>query len=319
MRVRACSRISLLLAFTAATCFCHAQTYRVGALWPGPERNEAFVQALADAGYREGKNLVIESVHADWKLERFQELAQELVQRKPDLIFAPTRGTALAAQRATRTIPIVFALAPDPVESGLIASLARPGGNVTGTSNIQTGLTAKRLQLLDETVPGLQRIGAIYDSTDAVAKDQLRELQDSAAKSKRELHTIAANRVDEYERAFTGLRKLRVGAVFVTGSIASFRQREAIATLAKDQRLPTMFAAREYVEAGGLISYGPDLTALYWQSAGYVDRILKGARPADLPVQQPTKFEMLVNLKTAKALSLKVPQSILIRADRVIE
>jgi len=313
------SKVLLLIACALAAGLCHAQKYRIGALWPGSERNEAFVQALTEAGYREGANLVIESLYADWQLRRLPALAEELVRRKPDLIFAPTNGAARAALGATRTIPIVFALAPDPVEAGLVASLARPGGNATGTSNIQTGLTAKRLQLLEEAVPGLQRVGAIYDPDDSVSADQMRELQAAARELKLQMHAIQANRLDEYERAFAAFRKLRIGAVFVTGSVASFRQRQAIAELAIHHRLPTMNAAREYVEAGGLVSYGPDLAVLYRQSAGYVDRILKGTRPADLPVQQPDRFETQVNLRTANAIGQQIPRSILLRADRVVE
>lgn len=311
-----------LFPFLSLRAQTPGRTYRIGALWTGSQRDgpsEPFVLQLKALGYETGKNLVIESLYADWKPARYPEMAQEIVRRKPDLIFAPTRGAAEAAKKATRTIPIVFALAPDPVGEGLITSLSRPGGNVTGSSNIQTGLTAKRLQLFLEVKPGLGQIAAIYDPADKVASDQADELQKAANELKIQVRALQANNLDEYQLAFEVVGKLRIQAVFITGSVASFNHRKAIASLAIKHRLPTMNTAREYVQAGGLISYGPELAALYRQAATYVDRILRGAKPADLPVEQPNVFEMLVNRKTARALDLRIPQSVLLRADRVIE
>lgn len=315
-------RIMLALFFASFAAAANSQTYRIGALWAGSQKDglsQAFVQQLEKLGYQEGKNLVIESLYADWNPARFSEMAKEMVRRKPDLIFAPTRGAAEAAKNATHTIPIVFALAPDPVAEGLVASLARPGGNVTGSSNIQTGLTAKRVQLLQEVIPRVNRVGLIYDAADKVARDQADEVRKTAMELKIQLYAYEANKPAEYQRAFDALAKRRAQAVFITGSVTSYNQAKAIAELALKYRLPTMNADRKYVEEGGLLSYGVDILALYRKAATYVDRILKGAKPADLPVEQADRYETLINMKTARALGLDVPRPLLTRIDQVIE
>lgn len=298
------------------------KVHRIGALWPGSHKDgpsQAFVQQLKALGYEEGRNLVIESLYAEWKPARFAEMAREILSRKPDLIFAPTRGAAEAAKKETRTVPIVFALAPDPVGAGLVASLARPGGNVTGTSNIQTDLTAKRIQLLQEAIPRLAKLAVIYDASDKVATDQVSEARDATAKLRVQLYAYEANKPDEYERAFEALAKERVQAVFISGSITSYNLARTIAELAFKYRLPTMNTDRKYVEEGGLMSYGVDISALMRQAATYVGRILQGANPAALPVEQVDRYETVINVKSARVLGLAIPQNVLFRADRVIE
>lgn len=312
--------LSLLLASCAT--FANAQTYRIGVLWAGMPRDgvdQSFVGQLRALGYEEGKNLIIDSLYAEWKPARFPEMAQEIVRRKPDLIFAPTGGAAAAAKNATRTVPIVFAIVPDPVGQGLVASLARPGGNLTGSSNVQTGLTRKRMQLLREALPGLTRTGLIYDPADQVALDQASEARKAAAELNVRLHEHKANRPEDFEKAFDALTRERAQAVFITGSLTSYNQARRIAELALKHQLPTMTADSKYVEEGALMSYGVSIPALYAKAATYVDRILKGTKAAELPVEQADRFEMLINTRTAEALGLSVPQTVILRADRVIQ
>lgn len=308
-----------LASFAAVT---NGQTNRVGVLWAGSPKdglNQSFVTQLRALGYEEGKNLVIESLYADWNAARFPQMAEEIVRRKPDIIFAPTGGGAAAAKNATRAIPIIFAIVPDPVGEGLVASLARPGGNVTGSTNVQTGLTPKRIQLLQEVIPRLVRVAIIYDAADKVATDQANEARKLAAELKLQLYAYEANSLGQFQKTFDRLAQERVQAVLIAGSLASYNLAKPIAELAIKHRLPTMTVDRKYVEDGALISYGVNIPALYAKAATYVDRVLKGAKPADLPVEQADRFEMLINMKTAQALGLNISQSIALRADRIIQ
>jgi putative ABC transport system substrate-binding protein len=308
------------LAFVATAAI--AQTYRIGVLSAGTRDDgisPSFLDQLRKLGYEEGKNLVLETRYADWNPAKFGELAQDLVRLKPHVIFAPTNSGARAARDATRAIPIIFAIVPDPVGEGLVATLARPGSNVTGTSNVQTGLTPKRIQLLQEVIPSLARLAIIYDGGDKVAVDQLNEARKTAAELRLHLSAYDAQKLPALQKAFESASKDRVQAVLIAGSLTTYHMAKPIAELATKHRLPTVSPDRRYVEEGALISYGVDIGALYAKAATYVHRVLNGARPADLPVQEADKFEMLVNMRTANVLGVTIPQSVALRADRTIQ
>ena len=284
---------------------------------------EAFLQGLHDLGYVEGVNLLIEYRDAAGKSDRFPALAAELVALKVDVIVT-SGGTlaALAAKQATTTLPIVFTAAGNPVGEGLVASLARPGGNVTGLSVVSTDTIGKSLELLTQAVPGLSRI-ALLLKPDAVPdranKDRLK-LADVAARALGvRLQVVEAKGPEDFDRAFSDMTKGRASALAVLATPVFDSNRGRLVDLAAKARLPTVYSYRSYVEAGGLMSYGPDLADSFRRAATYVDKILKGAKPADLPVEQPTKFELVINLKTAKALGLTSPPSLLGRADEVIQ
>jgi putative ABC transport system substrate-binding protein len=246
------------------------------------------------------------------------DLAAELVRLKVDLIFAPTPLAALAAQKATSTIPIVTSFGSDPVQLGLVASLGRPGGNITGLTSMSDELSAKQLELLKETVPRVSRVAVLWNRAHAGYTLALRSVQ-GAAQTLRVQLQIRETRPDEFDTAFAAMTKERAGALLVLPGPVFFHHRTRLADLAAKHRLPAMFWSREFVEAGGLMAYGASLADLSRRAATYVDKILKGAKPADLPVEQASKFEFVINLKTAKALGLTIPQSILIRADEVIQ
>jgi putative tryptophan/tyrosine transport system substrate-binding protein len=284
---------------------------------------EAFLQGLRDLGYVEGRNLVVEYRLAEGKVERFPALAAELVALKVDVIVAPGTPQALAAKQATRTVPIVLASgASDPVTSGLVTSLARPGGNVTGLTGLGPELVGKCLEQLTQAFPGVTRIavlwqpGAVGERTE---KDMLKGAEVAGRALGVRLQFVEARGPAEFDRAFSDMTRAHAGALTVLGSAMFFNERRSLVDLAAKHRLPTVFPWRDGVDAGGLMSYGPNGPDLFRRAATYVDKILKGARPADLPVEQPTKFELLVNLKTAKALGLTIPPSVLGRADHVIE
>ncbi len=279
---------------------------------------DAFVQALRDLGYELGQNLLIELRAAEGQPARFPALASELVDLKVDVILAPATPAAQAAKHATTTIPIVFAVAIDPVGDGLIASLARPGGNVTGMTSTALDLAAKRLELLRETLPGVGRIGVLAYPGFGASVRALVAMQEAARRLGVQIQPVEA-REDQFDAAFAELSRNRAGALVVLPHGTYFRERKVLADLAGKNRLPTMYEFRPFVDAGGLMSYGADVFDLYRRAARYIDKILKGAKPADLPVEQPTKFELVVNLKTAKALGLTIPPSLLARADQVIE
>ena len=289
----------------------------------GPDLHEAFRQGLRDLGYVEGRNLVIEYRDAEGKPERLPALAAELVALKVDVIVA-TGGTlaAVAAKQATRTLPIVFTVAADPVTDGLVTSLARPGANVTGLSAFTLELVGKRLEQLTQAVPGLSRVAVLWQpgvAGEPTEKEMLKGADVAGQALGVRLQFVEARGPDDLDRAFSDMIRARAGALTVLGSAMFFNERRHLVDLAAKHRLPTVFPWRQGVDAGGLMSYGPNGPDLYRRAATYVDKILKGARPADLPVEQPTKFELVINLKTAKALGLTIPQSVLGRADHIVE
>ena len=303
-----------------------AKVARIGYLAPNlaasPHQQEAFRQGLRDLGYVEGRNLVIEYRDAGGKPEGLPALAAELAALKVDVIVAPPTVAALAARQATRMIPIVFTNASDPVTSGLVASLARPGGNATGLSILAPELVGKRLEQLKQAVPGFSRVavlwqpGALGERTD---QEMLKGADVAARALGVRLQVVEARGPENFDRAFSDMTKARAGAVTVLSSNMFTNERRRLVDLAAKTRLPAMYSQREFVDAGGLMAYGPDFADLFRRTATYVDKILKGANPGDLPVEQPTKFELIINAKTAKALGLVIPKSLLLRADQVIE
>ena len=281
---------------------------------------EAFERALRDLGWIEGKNLVIEYRWADGDVERLPVLAAELVRDKVDVIVAPAGTAALAAKSATTTIPIVMIFPSDPVGSGLVASLARPGANVTGTSfTAGPEIFAKQLQILKEAVPKVSRLAVLRNPADPGWSVQGREIEHAARSLGVRVQYVDARGDEELDSAFAAMARERADALLVSGSSTFLAHRNRIAELALKARLPTMENFREMVEVGGLMAYAVNMSAFVGRSVVYVDKILKGARPADLPVEQPTKFELVVNLKTAKALGLTLPTSVLQRADELIQ
>jgi putative ABC transport system substrate-binding protein len=288
-----------------------------------PRMREAFLQGLRDLGYVEGRNLVIEWRDAEGKPERLPALAAELVALKVDVIMTTggTRG-ALAAKQATRTVPIVFPVVGDPVAEGLVTSLARPGGNVTGLSAVSPELVGKSLELLKQAVPGVSRVAFLLKPDampDRAKKDRLKAADVAARALGVRLQVVEARGPEDFDRAFSAMTRARADALAVLSTPVFDSERRRLVDLAAKNRLPTVYSYRNYVEAGGLMSYGPDLPDLFRRSATYVDKILKGAKPGDLPVEQPTKFELVINLRAAKALGLTIPQSVLARADQVIQ
>ena len=287
-----------------------------------PHLREAFLQGLRDLGYVEGRNVVIEYRDAEGKVERLPALAAELVALKVDVIVASGTLAALAAKQATRTLPIVFSPAGDPVGSGLVTSLARPGGNVTGLSAFAPELVGKRLELLKQAVPGVSRVAVLWQPGafgERVEMDTLKRVEVAARDLGVPLQFVEARGPADFDRAFSDMTRARAGALTVLASNMFNSERRRLVELAAEKRLPALYSARELVDAGGLMSYGANLADLNRRAATYVDRILKGTKPADLPVEQPTKFELIINLKTAKALGLTIPQSVLGRADEVIQ
>jgi putative tryptophan/tyrosine transport system substrate-binding protein len=283
---------------------------------------DAFVEALRGLGYIEGRNLLIDYRDAKGKPERFPSLAAELLVLKPDVIVT-AGGTlaALAAKRATPTVPIVFAGVGDPVRDGLVKSLARPGTNVTGNSLVLQ-LVGKLLELLQQAAPEVRNV-ALLMKRDAAPDETIKTYIDAAHTGARALglrvEVVWANGPEEFERAFAQIRSARLGAVAVVSTPVFTAARRNLVELAAKNQLPTIFSLADFVEAGGLMSYGPDLRDVFRRTAVYVDKILKGARASDLPVEQPTKFELVINLKTAKALGRTIPPALLARADRIIE
>jgi putative ABC transport system substrate-binding protein len=276
-----------------------------------------FVQRLRELGWIEGRTIAIEYRWADGRFERFAEIAAEFVRLKVDVIL--TSGPAVfAAKQATSVIPIVFATANDPIGSGFVASLARPGGNITGLSLQNTDSASKRLELLREVVVGLRRLAILTNVSYGAAVAELREAHATARASGLEVITLEIQRSEDVAPAFEALND-PIGALYVCSDPLTLTNRIRINTLALSARLPTIYGNREFIEAGGLMSYGPNFLDLYRRSASYVDKILRGTKPADIPVEQPTKFDFIVNLLTAKALRLTIPPTLLARADEVIE
>lgn len=290
----------------------------IGYLSPGPGYPfEAFREGLRELGYVEGRDITIERRSAEGKPERLQDLAADLVQIRVDVIVTATTAATQAAQRATTTIPIVFALADEPVELGLVASIAKPGGNITGLTGLMAEMTPKRMELLTEVSPGVKRVAVLwapYPFSAAV----LRGVESASRTLGLTLHEIEVREAVALDSAFARMTAWRAEAVVVVPHPMFMAQRTRLGALAAKHRLPSIYNVKEFVEAGGLMSYGPDVADMSRRAAGYVDKILRGAKPGELPVEQPTKFELVINLKTAKALGVKVPQSLLLQADKVI-
>jgi putative ABC transport system substrate-binding protein len=276
-------------------------------------------QRLRELGYLEGHNIAFESRFGEGKPDRLPGLAAELVGLKVDVIVTSGTPASLAAKQATRTIPIVMAQLADPVGAGLVASLGRPGGNVTGLTTQDANLSGKRLEMLREVVPKVSRFAVLIDETSPGSMLIARGTQVAAQSLGVQLQSLGVRGPGELDRAFSAMKEARAGALIVESSSLLFTSRTRLADLALKNRLPTVFAQREYAEAGGLMAYSADFSDLFRRTATFVDKILKGAKPADLPVEQPTKFDFVINLKTAKALGLTIPPSLLQRADQVIE
>ncbi len=286
----------------------------------GTRLGELFLRRLSELGYVEGKNITIEYRSADDKLDRLPALVGELVRLNVDALVTSTTPGAIAAKNATKTIPIVFILlAADPVAAGLIDSLARPGGNITGLTNIAAELGGKRLELLKETVPKLTRVALLWDPQNSGSAQAWKESQLPARELGLQLYSMEVSSADKFEGAFNDAIKARSAALAVTPMILATSNRKQVVELAAKTRLPAIYARDEFVESGGLMSYGTDLDEHYRRAATYVDKILKGTKPADLPVEQPTKFEFIINLKAAKQIGLTIPPNVLARADRVIK
>jgi ABC-type uncharacterized transport system substrate-binding protein len=281
---------------------------------------EVFRQALLELGHVEGKTFVLEPRYGEGRFERLSELARELVGLKVGVIVATSDVVIAALKRETQTIPIVMVISTDPVGTGFVASLARPGRNITGLSNISPELSGKRLELLREAVPGLSRVAALWNPDIRGAVLDYKETEGAARLMGLELQSVEVSRAEDLDRAFSAVTNQRVQALVLPGANpVGFMNRGKIATFAQRSRLPVMYPTKEYVDAGGLMSYGPSLPDLFRHAATYVDKILKGAKPADLPVEQPTKFELVINVKAAKAIGLTIPQTLLQRADQIIE
>ena len=299
---------------------------RVGVLFAGSRSDpafqravDAFQQGLVELGYVEGQSIAIEYREAQGKYERLPDLAAELVRLKVDVIVGATVPTIQAARQATKTIPIVMTLIADPVATGLVASVARPAGNITGLSTMAPDLMGKQLELLREVLPKASRVAVLWNPANPSNALQLREAQDAARALGVRLQPLEVRDPTEFEKAFAAMTRERAGALLVLSDSTLLTQRERIADLAAKSRLPAVSGMRAHAEAGGLIAYGANIFDIWRRAATYVDKILKGAKPGDLPVEQPTKFELVINLKTAKALGLTIPQALLLRADQVIE
>ncbi|MCE3250046.1 MAG: transporter substrate-binding protein [Geminicoccaceae bacterium] len=319
----------MLSVVVAAGClvgasFCAAQpaakTHRIGVL--GNENTppwEGLRQGLRELGYVEGRNLAMDWRWSGGNPERLPALAKEVVALGPDVIVASGTQAIRAAKEATSTIPIVMAVSAYPDRLGLVASLARPGGNVTGLTNVAPELYAKKLELLKEIVPNVARVALIWNPESPIERVTLKELQATATTLGIAIHPVEVRRPEDFPAAFAALAPAQVDALLSNGNPVNFRGRALIAEFALRSGLPSVFEERLFVEAGGLVSYAPSYSDLFRRSATYVDRILKGAKPADLPVEQPTQFELVINLKTAQALGLAISPTLRLRADQLLE
>jgi putative tryptophan/tyrosine transport system substrate-binding protein len=299
---------------------------RIGVLMPlaaddplSPARITAFAQALQELGWRDGRNVRIDYRWAAGDAARFHRYAQELLALAPDVILAGAGPSVVALQQTTHTVPIVFVGVADPVGAGFTESLARPGGNTTGFTVFEFGIGGKWLELLKEIAPGVTRVAILRDPSIAAGPAQFAAIQSVARSFAVDLSPVGVRDPDEIERGVSAFARTPNGGLIVTGGPLTAVHRDAIIALAARHRLPSVYPYRYFVTRGALVSYGPDPTDQYRQAAGYIDRILKGEKPADLPVQAPTKYELVINLKTAKALGLEVPPTLLARADEVIE
>jgi len=317
--------LTLILALLAAEARPAGKVARVGVLIPSTPaaiapQIESYKQELRERGYVEGQNIILELRYAEARDERLAELATELVRANVDVIVAVTdRAVQMATQR-TRTIPIVMVVTSDPVGAGFVASLARPGGNVTGLTVLSPELTGKRLGLLKEAVPTISRVAFLWNSSIAGAGLEHKEIQAVTRRLKLDVQFVDIQRQDDIDGALAAVTRGRVDALIMAAlNPVLFANPGKVPRFAIERRMPTMYGSRPHVAAGGLMSYGPDFSDHYRRAAVYVDRILKGAKPADLPVEQPTRFELVINLKTAKALGLTIRQSVLGRADELIQ
>jgi putative ABC transport system substrate-binding protein len=318
--------VTLLAAPLAALAQQQGKVWRVGFFYFGSHqsaletgRYAGFIQGMRERGYIEGKNFVLEARYADGKTERLPALAAELVQSKVDVIV--TTGTPVnhAARKATAAVPIVMTVAIDPVGEGLAASLARPGGNLTGLSNVTVELGGKHVEIMKSLVPALSRVAVLWNSGNPGHTATVKAVESAAQTFAVRVLAFDGRRADDIEKSFPEMTRGNAQAVLVLGDAFFVQHQRQIAGLALKHALPSLSISREFPEVGGLISYGPDIKDNFRRAATYVDKILKGATPADLPVEQPTKFELVINLKTAKALGLTIPPSLLARADQVIE
>jgi len=315
--------LGMLVVVLSAEAQRMGRVYRIGFLGATSPSGyalqvEAFRAGLRELGYVQGKNIVIEFRWAEGRYARLPELAAELVRLKPDVLVTHAIAGTRAAKRATATIPIVMGVAGDAVATGLVEGLARPGGNVTGSSFFFPELNAKRLEVLKEALPRLSRVGVLLNPDNPANVAMLRAMEETAQSVKVQLQAVEVRSPADFEGAFATIMKGRTGALAVCDDALLIAEAARIAGLARMNRLPTI-GFIEYAKAGGLLAFGVDFPELWRRAAGFVDKILKGAKPADLPVEQPTKFQVVVNLKTAKALGLTIPQSILVRADEVIQ
>ena len=330
--MKASFRRSVVLAFTSillgvsvsAPAQQQTKLPKIGWLDSGPtvrgtRLGDLFQRRLGELGFIDGKNLTIEYRSADDKLDRLTALAGELVRLNINVLVTSTTPAALAGKNSTKTIPMVFMLlAADPVASGLIDSLARPGGNITGLTNVAAELGGKRLELLKESVPKLTRVALLWDPQNSGSAQAWKESQSPARKLGLQLHSMEVSSADQFESAFKGATEAGSSALAVTPMILATSNRKRIVELAAKTRFPAIYAREEFVESGGLMSYSTDLDDHYRRAAIYVAKILKGARPADLPVEQPTKFDLVINMKAAKQIGLVIPPNVLVRADKVI-
>ncbi len=326
------SRRTFLLAFAlvilpgtfAAEAQVPAKVPRVGYVFAqtsseGHSRWEAARQGLRELGYVEGQNVALVIRWAEGRYERLPELVAELVRLKVDVLVVATTPGNLAAKTATQTIPVVMVGVGDPVGSGLVASLARPGGNLTGLSLLNPEISGKRLQLLKEVLPRVSRVAVLTNPGNPIHAVFWQETQEAARKLRVQLQAVEVRSPEDFEGAFRAATQGRAGALLAFDDSLTNSYPSRVVALAAKRRLPAMYGFREFPDAGGLISYGTNISDHFRRTATYVDKILKGAKPADLPVEQPTRFELVINLKTAKALGLTIPQTVLIRADQVIQ
>jgi len=282
-------------------------------------RTEAFSQGLRDLGYIEGKNIIIEWRYADGKFERLNALAAELVRLKTDIIVSAAPIVTRPLKEATKTIPIIMAFDDDPIGNGFVASLARPGGNITGLSNLSPEISGKQIEILKETLPKLERVAVLGSSNRPGNAQSVKEIELAAAVFRVKLLYVDVQNFADIEPAFRTVGRGRADSAIVLGGPVINSRRNQVANLAVKNHLPTISPRGEFVEAGGLMTYGSNVNELFRRAATYVDKILKGAKPADLPVEQPTKFELVINLKTAKQIGLTIPPNVLARADKVIK
>jgi putative ABC transport system substrate-binding protein len=314
--------LSVGLLVTVASAQQPASPRRIGVVLGGflPEGKEAqqFRQGLRDAGYTEGRDVVIEWRPTRGDYSRIPELVADLLQRKVEVIVVDSTVATQAAKRATSTIPIVMADIADPVGSGLVRSLAHPGGNVTGLTIMMPELGVKRLELLKETIPQLTRVGVLWNPDAAYHPEVIKQLKAVAPSLALELKLVSARTPQELDTAFSTLSRERAQAVYVIEDTLFFAHRAMLLKRASSASLPTMHGLAPWVHAGALVSYGPNFSDMFRRAAGYVDKILRGTQPGDLPIEQPTKFELVVNLNTAKAIGITIPESILLRANEVI-